>query len=79
MPDRILFRTGEALVEGDADHLCAEPEVVIGELDGPVGAAIAHLIGGQTKGHTRVFALLASDVQVRPATVMVRTVTSLSN
>ena len=37
MAERIVMRTGEALVEGDKDYLCAEPEVVIGELDGPVG------------------------------------------
>src|SRR5579871_1746004 len=75
MSDRIVMRTGEALVEGDADYLCAEPEVVIGELNGPVGYAIANLIGDQVKGHTRVFAILNSDVQVRPATVMVSKVT----
>jgi formaldehyde-activating enzyme len=75
MPERIVMRTGEALVEGDKDYLCAEPEVVIGELDGPVGNALAHLIGDQTKGHTRVFAILNSDVQVRPVTVMVSKVT----
>jgi 5,6,7,8-tetrahydromethanopterin hydro-lyase len=75
MSDRILLRSGEALVEGDEDYLCAEPEVIIGELDGPVGAAIANLIGGQVKGHTRVFAILSSDVQVKPATVMVSKVT----
>ncbi|RUL86915.1 aldehyde-activating protein [Tautonia sociabilis] len=33
------------------------------------------LSGDQAKGHTRVFALLNSDVQVRPATVMVSKVT----
>src|SRR3954453_16904257 len=75
MSEQIVMRTGEALVEGDADYLCAEPEVVIGELDGPVGHALANLIGGQAKGHTRVFAILNSDVQVRPATVMVSKVT----
>jgi 5,6,7,8-tetrahydromethanopterin hydro-lyase len=72
---RIIMRTGEALVEGDRDYLCAEPEVVIGELDGPVGAALANLVGDQVKGHTRVFAILNSDVQVRPATLMVSKVT----
>jgi 5,6,7,8-tetrahydromethanopterin hydro-lyase len=36
MSERIILRTGEALVEGSEDYLCAEPEVVIGELDGPV-------------------------------------------
>jgi formaldehyde-activating enzyme len=75
MADRIVLRTGEALVEGDKDYLCAEPEVVLGELDGPVGHALAALIGDQVKGHTRVFAILNSDVQVRPATVMVSKVT----
>jgi formaldehyde-activating enzyme len=75
MNERIVLRTGEALVEGSEDYLCAEPEVVIGELDGPVGTALGHLIGDQVKGHTRVFAILSSDVQVRPATVMVSKVT----
>ncbi len=75
MSERIVLRTGEALVEGSEDYLCAEPEIVIGELDGPVGHALANLIGDQVKGHTRVFAILNSDVQVRPATVMVSKVT----
>jgi len=75
LSDRIVMRTGEALVEGDEDYLCAEPEVVIGELDGPVGHALANLIGDQVKGHTKVFAILNSDVQVKPATVMVSKVT----
>ena len=64
---RIVMRTGEALVEADEAWSAAEPEVVIGELDGPVGHAIANLIGDQVKGHTRVWAILNSDVQVRPA------------
>ncbi len=75
MTKRLIFRTGEALVEGAADYLCAEPEIVLGELDGPVGQALAHLVGDQVKGHTRVFALLNSDVQVRPVTLMVSKVT----
>ena len=62
-------------MEGDKDYLCAEPEIVIGELDGPVGTALATVIGDQVKGHTRVFAILNSDVQVRPATLMVSKVT----
>ena len=75
MSERIILRTGEALVEGPEDYMAAEPEVVIGELDGPVGHALAHLIGEQVKGHTKVFAILNSDVQVRPVTVMVSKVT----
>ncbi len=76
---RILLRTGEALVEADEAWSAAEPEVVIGELDGPVGYAIANLIGDQVKGHTRVFAILNSDVQIRPTTVMVSKVTVKSS
>jgi 5,6,7,8-tetrahydromethanopterin hydro-lyase len=68
---KIVMRTGEALVEADEAWSAAEPEVVIGELDGPVGHAIANLIGDQVKGHSRVWAILNSDVQVRPATLMV--------
>jgi 5,6,7,8-tetrahydromethanopterin hydro-lyase len=79
MAGRIVLRTGEALVEGDKDYLCAEPEIVIGELDGPVGTALATLVGDQVKGHTRVFAILNSDVQVRPATLMVSKVTVASS
>jgi formaldehyde-activating enzyme len=75
MTQRIVLRTGEALVEGDAAYLCAEPEIVIGELDGPVGQALATLVGDQVKGHTKVFAILNSDVQVKPATLMVSKVT----
>src|SRR5215213_3847890 len=73
--ERIVLRTGEALVEGELDYLCAEPEIVIGELDGPVGFAFAQLLGDQVKGHTKVFAILNSDVQIRPATIMVSKVT----
>jgi formaldehyde-activating enzyme len=73
--DRIILRTGEALVEGEPAYSAAEPEVVIGELDGPVGYAIANLIGDQVKGHTKVFAILNSDVQIRPTTLMVSKVT----
>src|SRR6187549_1554805 len=73
--ERIILRTGEALVEGDPAWSAAEPEVVIGELDGPVGYAIANLLGDQVKGHSRVFAILNSDVQIRPVTLMVSKVT----
>jgi 5,6,7,8-tetrahydromethanopterin hydro-lyase len=72
---RIVLRTGEALVEGKHGWSAAEPEVVIGELDGPVGYAIANLLGDQIKGHSRVFAILNCDVQVRPTTLMVSKVT----
>ena len=74
-PKRLVMRTAEALVEVGPDYACAEPEIVIGELDGPVGTAMATLLGDQAKGHSKVFAILNSDVQVKPATLMVSKVT----
>lgn len=75
MSERIILRTGEALVAGGPAGTAAEPEVIIGELDGPVGTAIATLTGDQVQGHTRVFAILNTDIQVRPVTLMVSKVT----
>lgn len=75
MSGRIIMRTGEALVAGGPAGTAAEPEVIIGELDGPVGTAIATLTGDQVQGHTRVFAILNTDIQVRPVTLMVSKVT----
>ena len=75
MAERIVLRTGEALVEAEQSWSAAEPEVIVGELDGPVGQALATLLGDQVKGHSRVFAILNSDVQVKPATLMVSKVT----
>jgi formaldehyde-activating enzyme len=73
--ERIILRTGEALVAGGPPGTAAEPEIVIGELDGPVGTAIATLTGDQVAGHTRAFAILNTDIQVRPVTLMVSKVT----
>ena len=58
MSDRIGIRIGESLVRGSTKPTAAEPEIVIGELDGPVGQAFATLLGDQVKGHTRVLDLL---------------------
>jgi 5,6,7,8-tetrahydromethanopterin hydro-lyase len=74
---RIVLRTGEALVEAEPAWSAAEPEVVVGELDGPVG--FANLLGDQIKGHSRVFAIMNCDVQVRPVTLMVSKVTVNNN
>src|SRR5215203_1709183 len=75
MSERIVLRTGEALVEAEQSWSAAEPEVMIGELDGPLGQAMAQQLAAQVKGHTKVFALLNSDVQVKPVTLMVSKVT----
>ena len=75
MSGRIGMRVGESLVAGGPAGTAAEPEVVIGELDGPVGTAFATLLGDQVKGHSRVLAIMNTDIQVRPATLMVSKVT----
>ncbi len=75
MGERIVLRTGEALVAGGPPGTAAEPEIIIGELDGPVGNAFATLLGDQVKGHSRVLAILNTDIMVRPATLMVSKVT----
>ena len=79
MSERIVMRTGECLIAGGPPFTAAEPEVVIGELDGPVGTAIATLTGGQSAGHSKVFAILNTDIQVRPVTLMVSKVTVKSS
>jgi formaldehyde-activating enzyme len=75
MSDRMVMRVGEALVAGGPPGTAAEPEVIIGELDGPFGTAFANLLGNQVKGHTRVLAILNTDIMVRPSTLMVSKVT----
>lgn len=71
----MVMCVGEALVAGGPPGTAAEPEVIIGELDGPFGTAFANLLGDQVKGHTRVLAILNTDIMVRPATLMVSKVT----
>ena len=79
MSERIVLRTGEALVAGGPPGTAAEPEIIIGELDGTVGTALATLTGNQAQGHSKVFAILNTDVQVRPVTLMVSKVTVKNN
>ena len=75
MTEKIIMRVGEALVAGGPAGTAAEPEVVIGELDGPFGTAFANLIGDQVKGHSKVLAIMNTDIMVKPATLMVSKVT----
>ncbi len=79
MSEKIVMRVGEALVAGGPAGTAAEPEVVIGEMDGPFGTAFANLLGDQIKGHSRVLAIMNTDIMVRPATLMVSKVTVKDN
>ena len=75
MSEKMTMRVGECLLAGGPAFTAAEPEVIIGELDGPFGTAFATLLGDQVKGHTRVLSLMNTDMMVKPATIMVSKVT----
>lgn len=75
MTDRIIFRAGEATVLAKTGQFTdAMPEILIGDVSGPVGHAFANMMG-QTAGHTRMFAIRACNQLVRPPTIMVPKVT----
>jgi len=75
MSEKIVMRVGEALVAGGPLNTAAEPEVAIGEMDGPMGVAFANQMANQSQGHSKVLAIMDTDIQVRPATLMVSKVT----
>ena len=75
MTEKITMRVGESLVAGGPPGTAAEPEVIIGELDGPFGTAFATLLGDQAKGHSKVLAIMNTDIMVKPATLMISKVT----
>ena len=75
MTNKMIMRVGESLVAGGPPGTAAEPEIIIGELDGPFGTAFANLLGTQEKGHSKVLAIMNTDIMVRPATLMVSKVT----
>ena len=79
MNEKFIMKIGEALVAGGPAGTAAEQEVVIGELDGPFGTAFANLIGDQSKGHSKVLAIMNTDIMVKPATLMVSKVTVKEN
>ena len=54
---KIIFKAGEATVFSEGkDVTAAMPEILIGAVDGPVGAAFANMMA-QSKGHTAMFAV----------------------
>ena len=75
MSNNFSLRVGESLVAGGPPGTAAEPEVVIGDLNSAFGTAFATLLGNQIKGHTKVLAIMNTDIMVRPATLMVSKVT----
>ena len=67
------FYIGEALT-GDGNEI-AHIDLMIGSKNGPVGTAFANALANQSEGHTNLLAVLAPNVAVKPATVMVTKVT----
>lgn len=74
-----IIRIGEALVAGGPAGTAAEPEVAIGKMNGPMGIAFANQLADQQKGHSKVLAILNTDIMVRPPTLMVSKVTVKDN
>ncbi|MFK7779306.1 MAG: formaldehyde-activating enzyme [Gimesia sp.] len=64
---------GESLVgEGnEVSHI----DLLIGDKNGPVGAAFANALSSQRMGHSNLLAVLSPNLAVKPATVMVTKVT----
>lgn len=64
---------GEALC-GEGNEV-AHIDLLIGDKDGPVGAAFANALSSQTQGHSNLLAVLTPNLAVKPATVMITKVT----
>lgn len=67
------FLVGESLV-GDSNEV-AHIDLMIGNKDGPVGAAFANRLALQTQGHNALLAVLEPNLPVKPVTVLFNKVT----
>jgi 5,6,7,8-tetrahydromethanopterin hydro-lyase len=64
---------GEALA-GDGNEI-AHIDLLIGNKDGPVGAAFAQALADQKQGHSNLLAVLTPNLICKPATVLITKVT----
>ena len=64
---------GEALA-GEGNEI-AHIDLLIGDKNGPVGAAFANALARQSKGHTNLLAVLTPNLVCKPATVLITKVT----
>jgi 5,6,7,8-tetrahydromethanopterin hydro-lyase len=67
------MHVGEALV-GEGNEV-AHIDLLIGDKDGPVGAAFANALARQSAGHTNLLAVLTPNLPVKPSTVLITKVT----
>lgn len=74
----IWLRVGEATVSAaDGQFTDAMPEVMIGDIKGPVGQAFASM-AGQVAGHPRMFVIRDCNQMVRPPAMMTTKMTVMS-
>ena len=66
---------GEALAGDPKENEIAHIDLLIGNKDGPVGAAFANALSRQSQGHTNLLAVLEPNLAVKPSTVMITKVT----
>ena len=64
---------GEALV-GEGNEI-AHIDLLIGDKNGPVGAAFANALARQSEGHSNLLAVLTPNLAVKPSTVLITKVT----
>jgi len=64
---------GEALA-GEGNEI-AHIDLLIGDKDGPVGAAFANALARQSEGHSNLLAVLTPNLAVKPSTVLITKVT----
>lgn len=67
------MHVGEALV-GEGNEI-SHIDLLIGDKNGPVGAAFANALSDQKMGHSNLLAVLTPNLAVKPATVMITKVT----
>ncbi|OPX72575.1 MAG: Bifunctional enzyme Fae/Hps [Methanoregulaceae archaeon PtaB.Bin152] len=68
-----MYLIGEALV-GDGPEL-AHVDLILGEKEGPVGAAFANALSQLSAGHTPLLAVVRPNLLAKPATLIVPKVT----
>ncbi len=69
----MAIHIGEALV-GEGNEV-AHIDLLIGDKDGPVGAAFANSLADQKQGHSNLLAVLEPNLAVKPSTVLITKVT----
>ncbi|MDI9633917.1 MAG: bifunctional 5,6,7,8-tetrahydromethanopterin hydro-lyase/3-hexulose-6-phosphate synthase [Methanolinea sp.] len=68
-----MYHIGEALV-GEGPEL-AHVDLILGDKDGPVGAAFANALSQLSAGHTPLLAVIRPNLMAKPATLVIPKVT----